>query len=162
MTKDLSGIGRAQVLLFGGKIFKKVNTMSEQEKQQMYFEEYKLAIETQMHFNELLLKLRSFGITAVIAIFGYAVQSKNSTSIIACGIVLLIALAFVDLLYFFKLLLGAVDRSTEIEKKIPVNLTGAITKRVSRINACLVLIVFYVLILIIGISFLVYYWLKTT
>ena len=117
--------------------------MSEQEKQ-MYFEEYKLAIETQMHFNELLLKLRSFGITAVIAIFGYAVQSTKPQIIIACGIALLIVLACVDLGYFFQLLLGAVERSTTIEEKISVNLTGAINKRVCKAKAWWVLIGFYV------------------
>jgi hypothetical protein len=147
MTKDLSGIGKVRVLRWGGRVMSEITT----EKTKMYFEEYKLAIETQVHFNELLLKLRSFGITAVIAIFGYAVQSTKPQIIIACGIALLIVLACVDLLYFFQLLLGAVDRSTEIEEKIPVKLTGAINKRVCKIKAWAVLIRFYVLILIGGI-----------
>ena len=37
-----------------------------------YFAEYQLAIQVQMHFNDLLMKMRSFGITSVVVILGYA------------------------------------------------------------------------------------------
>ena len=36
------------------------------------FKEYKLAIETQMHFNEMILRARTLGLTAVIFVFGAA------------------------------------------------------------------------------------------
>ena len=127
-------------------------------------EEYKLAIEVQIHFNELLMKLRSFGLTAVVVVFGWAVtRSQNEASstfqvqmIIACGLGLLVAVAIVDLLYFFPLLLGAVDRSGELEKLCPtLGLTRQINRKVPRPRAYRVLILFYAIVFVLGIILLV-------
>ena len=128
------------------------------------FDEYKLSIETQMHFNEILMKFRSFGIAAVVAIYSYAITRDLSNvplslqlvqvsqaQLVACaGVFLAIGFAAIDFLYFFPLLLGAVDRSTTIEEFTAFRLTSSITLKVSRKRAYLSVILIYTVILIAG------------
>jgi len=39
--------------------------------------EYELAVKTQMHFNEILMKFRSVGLAVVIAVYSYAITRKD-------------------------------------------------------------------------------------
>ena len=65
----------------------------EDNKNKQLFEEYKLAIETQMHFNDLLMKLRTFGLTAVAAIFSYAItRGQQLRLIMIFGLALLVSI----------------------------------------------------------------------
>lgn len=119
--------------------------------------EYELAVKAQMHFNEILMKFRSFGITVVTAVYSYA-ASRPSGEVIAtigftpsqviavAGIILTALLALIDLGYFFPLLLGAVNRSLELEKSTTYRLTSAISKEVSKGRAYFFVITFYVAI----------------
>jgi hypothetical protein len=75
--------------------------------------EYELAVQTQMHFNEILMKFRSFGIAVVIAVYSYAITRKDlgisfiwavsPTQLLAvAGSIFTIVLAIIDLGYFFR------------------------------------------------------------
>ena len=135
---------------------------------------WKLAIDTQMHFNDLIMKLRAIVTSIITAIFGAAAISlsqstikiiifnKNipiSVLIIAVGIFLLIAYFVLDLGYYFRLLLGSVKCSEDIEKEYPeLTLTTSIKKTVTAKRAYTCLITYYLITFLISviIAFLIY------
>ena len=97
---------------------------------QYLIEEWKTVVGTQMHFNEMIMRLRGTGIGVVTGIFGAAAYSlqfeRLSLSIGGCplhpaapivlfGLVLLLAIFIVDYYYYFELLVGAVERGKEID-----------------------------------------------
>jgi len=130
--------------------------------------EYRLAVETQMHFNQILMRFRSFGISVVVAIYSYAVtrppsdiavevcglRTAPSQVIAIAGIVLALILAIIDIGYFFQLLLGAVDRSLALEASINYRLTSAICHTVSRKRSYVMVILFYAAIVVAGVCLL--------
>ena len=88
-------------------------------------------VDTQMHFNEMVMKVRSLAITLILAAFGaaaYAVQAPIFLGvygksvhiaffIIIFGLTGWIALWVMDLGHFHKLLRGAVTKGMELEAK---------------------------------------------
>lgn len=131
------------------------------------FNLYKLAIETQMHFNDLIMKIRTIVTSIITAVFGaaaivlgesnYSVNIFNRTIhisalIIIAGLFFLFAYLILDFFYYFQLLLGAVDCTKEIEKSCPdFTLTYSINKKVTTRRAYLSLIFYYGIIILIGI-----------
>lgn len=124
--------------------------------------EYELAVKTQMHFNEILMKFRSFGVTVVVAVYSYAVGrpageviaaigATPSQVIAIAGLILTVVLALLDLGYFFPLLLGAVRRSLALEKSTTYRLTSAISSAVPKGRAYSLLITFYAAIVLSGV-----------
>lgn len=124
--------------------------------------EYKLAVETQMHFNEILMKFRSFGIAVVIAVYSYAITRQDfgisflfglspAQLLFIAGIVLTFVLALIDVGYFYRLLLGAVERSTELERNVSFRLTSTISKHVTERRSRSFIILFYSVIALWGI-----------
>ncbi len=148
-----------------------------EEERRLLLEEYKLVIETQMHFNEMLLKYRSLaftiiaGLTALaiiylkgeityvekLSIFGYELNLAG----LFASIILIIwfLIGCVDYCYYFRLLIGAVERSTEMEKGIKeyspfdcgfLGMTTKINKAMPRSLAHLIVIAFYVIPFLVG------------
>lgn len=124
-------------------------------------EEYKLAVQTQMHFNEILMKFRSFGVTVVVAVYSYAITRPSAEAVLAlglspsqvvavAGIVLTVLLAAIDLLYFFPLLLAAVERGIALESSVPYRLTSTISRGVSKVRAYCSIITFYAAVAVSG------------
>ena len=95
--------------------------------------EWEIVIQTQMHFNDLLMKMRTATLSIVLAIFGaagYSILSKEtylltindfsfhpSVIIISAGLVLLFSMFIMDYFYYFRLLVGAVKRGWEFDDK---------------------------------------------
>ena len=96
-------------------------------------EEWKIVIKTQMHFNDLLIKVRTATLTVALAVFGaagYSILSKDtipltidqiswtfhpSIFIISSGIIILISMFMIDYKYYFPMLKGAVKRGYEFD-----------------------------------------------
>jgi hypothetical protein len=83
--------------------------------------EWDTVIRTQMHFNEMILKMRTLVATAVAAIFGASAAAFSqgwyiSVGIAAFGLVLMAGVFILDYFYYFRLLLGAVEKGYEIDK----------------------------------------------
>lgn len=124
-------------------------------------DEYELSVNTQMHFNEILMKFRSVGVTAVAAIDSYAV-TRPMTEIIKAigltpsqviavmGIVLTAFFALLDLGYFLPLLLGAVTRSQELERNVHYRLTSTISGVVSKCRTYWLISAFYLALAVSG------------
>ncbi len=141
------------------------------KKTTLLWEEYKLAIETQMHFNKMILRARTFGLTAVVVILGASLAFlKNGectvfykltlcislpTIIISFALILLTSLFLMDILYYFPLLLGAVERSAAIEKHSDFRLTESISNKVGSKRTYWTIGLFYGFIFIAGIVLLV-------
>ena len=96
-------------------------------------EEWKIVIQTQMHFNDLLMKIRTATMSVVLSIFGAAgysmlmidTSSSNfmgwafhpSVLIISAGITLSVSMLIIDFKYYYKMLLGAVKRGYEFDNE---------------------------------------------
>ena len=97
--------------------------------------EWEVVIQTQMHFNGLLMKIRTATMSVVLSIFGAAgysilvIDTSSSTSnfmgwifhpsslIIGAGITLSVSMFIIDFNYYYKMLIGAVKKGFEFDKE---------------------------------------------
>lgn len=101
------------------------------EETNLILEEWKTVIQTQMHFNDMIMKMRTTGISIVLAVFGAAAYSLQydklylticgysfhaSVLIITFGLGMLIGVFGLDYFYYYKMLIGAVKRGYEIDE----------------------------------------------
>ncbi|QDI89212.1 hypothetical protein Nisw_06590 [Candidatus Nitrosopumilus sp. SW] len=95
--------------------------------------EWEIVIKTQMHFNDLLIKVRTATLSVVLAIFGAAGYSLASNEInplkieaigwtfhpsiliICSGIIILLTMFRIDYGYYFQMLKGAVSKGYEFD-----------------------------------------------
>ena len=129
---------------------------------------WKESINVQMHFNDLIMKVRATTTTVITAIFGassFFLKDSNifislfkydihiSALIILIGLLFLAAFCILDLGYYLQLLLSSVRFTENIEKRIDddYSLTTYISKRVRRRRAYISLSFYYGLIFLLGI-----------
>jgi hypothetical protein len=140
---------------------------------------WRAALDTQMHFNDMLLRTRAAGMSIVIAVFGGAalaverfpehvtlfrgVEVHLAAIVMFFGLLLLFSIFVLDYFYYYRMLLAAVERTEEIEaasqregEAISFDLTRPISRRVSRTRARLVLWVFYGVPFFCGTVFMLY------
>jgi len=95
-------------------------------------EEWKVVIETQMHFNDMIMRMRTTMLSVVIAIFSAAglafgqypnrfLQVGNfrihvSGAIVLFGVAVLASIFVVDYFYYYRMLLGSVQRGYQIDE----------------------------------------------
>lgn len=103
--------------------------LSDEKKMDLMMEQWKTAISVQTHFNDLLMRIRTFGLTAVVVILGTAAgiwklklaEGKIDLYILiglfVLGEILLISLFVVDVFYYYRLLCAAVDHVLKIDKE---------------------------------------------
>jgi hypothetical protein len=135
-------------------------------------------IDTQMHFNSMLMQARSIGVSIVIAVFGAAavglarapdnvdrmVSTLQITAVvITFGLLLLIAVFVLDYFYYYPMLVAVVRRTEELERAsrqpnspIELDLSSYISAGISVRRATVVLWVFYGIPLASGLLFLLY------
>ena len=97
----------------------------------LILEEWKTVIQTQMHFNDMIMKMRTTGVSIVLAVFGAAAYSLQydkliltisnysfhaSVLVVAFGLGMLVGVFGLDYFYYYKMLLGAVKRGYEIDE----------------------------------------------
>ncbi|HEY3176313.1 MAG TPA: hypothetical protein VGK94_11220 [Candidatus Polarisedimenticolia bacterium] len=145
-------------------------------------EQWKTTINAQMHFNDMLMRARSLAATVVIGVFGAAAALVGqyptrlitvcrwsvhiSAVVIAFGLVLLLCVFLLDYLYYYRLLLAAVERGEVIERELSrlvsaetvpsFSLSLYLSQRVSRHHAEAVLMFFYGIPVGTGLVFLFY------
>lgn len=104
-------------------------TESDTEKIKIIFEEYKLAVQTQMHFNDMIMKMRSSAISVFLAIISAAALSLQynitlkfgsyifhaSILIALMGIVLMLSIYIIDYYYYNKMLIGSVNKTITMD-----------------------------------------------
>jgi hypothetical protein len=135
-------------------------------------EVWKEAIETQMHFNDLLIKMRTTVTSIILAVFGAAAFTlkepqewyvqilgtdiRLGTVVMVIGVVFLIVQFIIDAFYYFPLLLGAVDYTESLGERYNIPelsaLTKSITKSVSHKKAWCILCLYYVIPIILGVA----------
>jgi hypothetical protein len=151
--------------------------LSEDRNQLAYVQRWRALIDTQMHFNDMLMRTRSIGLSMVIAVYGAAIVSAGqfpdssvtfvdlrlhvAVGIFAVGMLLLLSLFLLDRFYYYRMLLAVVEHTEEIEREsgtsvqpIELKLTQRISASVSRPMASFVLLVFYAVPFLIGLAFL--------
>ena len=136
-------------------------------------EEWKKVIDVQMHFNDMLMRLRQIGISAVIAVFGAAAvafrfnQFLNIRSLriniaapmIIFGLGLLAGTWYLDHKYYFQMLIASVEKGQAIDEEVfnkngKKGLTTTISQQINKEDASLAVDVFYLIPLFLGIAFL--------
>jgi len=95
-------------------------------------EEWKIVVKTQMHFNEMIMKIRAGVVSVVYAVFGaaaYTLQFQElwtefegiklhpSFALVVVGIFILIGIFHLDYNYYYRMLLGATKRADEIAEE---------------------------------------------
>lgn len=137
--------------------------LTDEKKVELMMEQWKTAISVQIHFNDLLMRIRTFGLTAVVVILGTAtglwklggdkIDPLIILGIFILGEILLISLFVVDYFYYYQLLLAAVEHVLKIDEefknlKIMGNfqlfgMTNDISKKVTKRRAKISLLFFY-------------------
>lgn len=148
---------------------------------EMVLKEWKTVITTQMHFNEMIIRARTTGVSVVMGVYGAAALALGqypdkflkvsgfdfhvSAAIIFFGLLLLWSIFSLDYFYYFRLLLGAVERGEEIDaayRDRPIDrtrlfgMTTLISRKVSRCRAVVSLLIFYGGPFIAGVVSLIY------
>ena len=140
---------------------------------------WRTVIDTQMHFNRMLMRTRAAGVSLVIAVFGAAAVGLAqfpgqvialfggyihiTAVVIVFGLALLGTLFVLDYLYFYRMLLAVVRYGEEIEIEsrktgaiMAFGLTCCISKASSQRRATVVILLFYAIPLFSGMLFLLY------
>ena len=104
-------------------------------------EEWKVTIETQMHFNDLIMRYRSIILSVFITSLGviYGISEKLNIGSKEFGIYLMLASIFwvccffLDFFYYNRLLLGAVDHAKKFDNNTYFGNKGlfGLTKRIA-------------------------------
>lgn len=123
--------------------------------------QWQTIITTQMHFNDMILRVRAIGSSVVLAAYGAAAISLGqypnayitilnefihiSVVVLFFALSLLLSIFLMDFTYYYKLLIGIVEIWEKFEKDNPilVDVTNQLSQKVSRWQARIVVIVFY-------------------
>ena len=142
-------------------------------------QQWKTVVDAQMHFNDMILRTRALGITVVIGVYGAAAalasrppqaavaitgKLTNVSSMIIClGLALLVSIFLLDYCYYYKLLLGVVERGEQLERELSsrgaaqpqetFSLTLHLSTCVGRRRARNLIFAFYVIPFVSGIIF---------
>lgn len=101
--------------------------LNDDKKIELMMEQWKTAISVQIQFNDLLMRIRTFGLTAVVVILGTATGLSKFAGdkidpfivlgLFILGEILLFSLFMVDVCYYYPLLLAAVEHVRKIDKE---------------------------------------------
>jgi hypothetical protein len=125
-------------------------------------EEWKITVQTQMHFNDLIIKFRSIVLSVFIGalgiIFGlvekFNLSNKLANKAFLFAITFWLCCALLDYFYYNRLLIGSVrharkfDTNTELKKIGLFGLTETISFHVSEMASKILILSFYLIPLI--------------
>lgn len=151
-----------------------------QDGTKLILDEWKTVIDTQMHFNEMIMKMRTTGVSVVMAVFSAAAYSLQydilipiyyigekhvAFFIVLFGLAMSFAIFVLDYFYYFKMLLGAVERGYQIDESYENRLidetqmfgmTSLIRDKIGKADTSKYIIgLFYAIIFIFGLLFLI-------
>ena len=108
-----------------------LSQLSPSERMTTILEEWKHVTNVQMHFNEMIIRMRTLAVSVVITVFGaagFAIAAHRdqfvrvferdihaSAFVVTFGLVLWLTIFIIDYWYYYKLLLGSVRRGYEID-----------------------------------------------
>ena len=103
-----------------------IPTTDEQEYKmlQLYLEEWRETISTQMHFNDLILRFRSVILTAFVTLIGAAfavqkfakLQKQDILLVFSLPIILWLTAFIIDFFYYHRMLLGSVAQALKFDE----------------------------------------------
>jgi hypothetical protein len=127
-----------------------------------YIEEWKTVIQTQMHFNDLIIRFRSITLTAFASLIAGIIVIQKTTNIspkdllavILIVLIFWVAVGILDYFYYFRLLLGSVshglkfDQAEHFKKLGLFGLTTNISNHIHPPTFRLLISLYYVLLLV--------------
>jgi hypothetical protein len=146
------------------------------EQRKLAFEAWKSIVDVQMHFNDMVMRVRNLAITLLAAIFGAAALSLEKNLyfhvfnrdihiafwIICFGTLAWLGVGLMDWGYYNRLLLGAVKKATDIEEQNKIDpifgMVGMITEESRRVGPFRIyarhkILFFYLFIALVTLSF---------
>lgn len=122
-------------------------------------DEWRTTIQTQMHFNELIIKFRSIVLSVFVGGLGVVVGlSTNNllghdylTTILSLALAFWLSCIGLDFCYYQKLLYGSVDHAKKFDeneffiKKGLFGLTQSISMEITRNESKIIILIFYLL-----------------
>jgi len=116
------------------------------DERELLLEAWKATVETQRHFNDIAMKLRSFALTLVAAILTAESLVGAGPLAVTAALITWVAFYLLDRWYYHYLLIGAVLHGQDLEKRaveLGMPLPGAadsggsllgLTHRISKLN----------------------------
>ena len=115
------------------------------KERELIFSAWKSVVEVQMHFNDMLMRVRNLALTLLLAVFGAATLSLQydiyvesfgynthiATMLLLAGLAGWIGVGLFDWGYYHRLLIGAVRKSTEIEDAYKNDIIFGITNYIT-------------------------------
>jgi len=103
---------------------------SDKDMLSIIIEEYKLAVKTQMHFNDMIMRMRTTAISVFLALISASAISLQynmtlticqhvfhaSIFIVIMGIVLFVSIYIIDVKYYNQMLIGAVNKTYKMDE----------------------------------------------
>jgi hypothetical protein len=144
------------------------------ESDKLIIEQWKTVISVQMHFNEMISRIRQvaatvgFGGTAYIlskpndsleVMFSlHSIGFTNKSMLFISLLIFIISIGLLDMFYFFRMLVSSVDiaKKTESDFDLPVKLTTYISKNTTKSQALLPVYFLYLCIVALNAVFLFY------
>lgn len=125
----------------------------------LYLEEWKQVIQTQMHFNDVVLRFRTMALTAFVTLIAAIIALSKIATLNRATVVLLICMPLIlwaaagalDFFYYHRLLLGAVTQAekydnSEIGRKYGLfGMTTCISSSIHVPTSNLLVITYYTL-----------------
>lgn len=135
----------------------------------LYMDEWKQVINTQMHFNDIVLRFRTMSLTAfvtliaaIIALSKIATLNRATVVLLMCmPLILWVAAGALDFFYYHRLLLGAVvqadkfDKSSMAKKYGLFGMTSCITSSIHLPTSNFLVIAYYIVPALLTASILV-------
>jgi hypothetical protein len=134
----------------------------------VFLEQWKTIIDVQKHFNEIILRMRTTGVSVAIAVYGAAALSVSqfpdkylivvcyrvhpSAVILLFGLLLLTSIFAMDYWYYYRLPLASVEMGSQLDRQVAgrafsgirlLGLTTLISAQVTPRRARTALFVFY-------------------
>lgn len=108
-----------------------VHRLTDEQKMNVILEEWKHVTNVQMHFNDMIIRMRTLALSVVITVFGaggfaiaahrdqfvtlYGRELHVSAFVVTFGLILWLTIFIIDYWYYYKLLIGSVRRGNEID-----------------------------------------------
>ena len=150
-----------------------VKNLSDDQKK-LIIEQWKTVISVQMHFNEMISRIRQVAATVGFGGTAYILSKPNDSlevmfSLNSIGftnksmlfislLIFIISIGLLDRFYFFKMLVSSVDiaKKTEFDFDLPVKLTTSISRNTTKNQAVLPVYFLYSCIVVLNLVFFIY------
>lgn len=112
--------------------------LTESERIRLQVDVWKQVVQVQQHFNDLEMKIRSYGLTLMLGVLSaaavaireearievFGLETSLASLIVLAGVIAWVGFYFMDVGWYHRLLKGAVDQGLALEKELAAHVPG--------------------------------------